>query len=113
MATGISNDAASAVTALHKAREDNYEVLKQQCVNATQLSQLKKLRSTALDAFWNIQAKAFANDNMEIQSLTEQLNTANQKISDSLVVLKDIVQFLDLATEAVGLAASLAKLAAA
>jgi hypothetical protein len=43
----------------------------------------------------------------------DKLNSANQKISDSLAGLKDIVQFLNFATEAVGLAASLAKLAAA
>ena len=42
MATEISDHAASAVTALHNAIEDNYDALKQQCKNGQQLAQLKK-----------------------------------------------------------------------
>jgi hypothetical protein len=113
MPTEISNDAASAARALHRAIEDNYDSLKQQCTKEAQLRQLKDLETAARDAFWQIQAKTFASDNLEVQTLTDQLNAANQKISDSLAGLKDIVQFLNFATEAVGLAASLAKLAAA
>ncbi len=105
MPTEISNDAASAARALHRAIEDNYDSLKQQCTSEAE--------TAACDAFWEIQAKTFASDNLEVQTLTDQLNAANQKISDSLAGLKDIVQFLNFATEAVGLAASLAKLAAA
>jgi len=92
--------------------DDNFDTLYAQCTTDDQRSHLRDLESSAEDAYWKAVADGLVDNNTVVQKFTVQLQDANNQIKTSLENLKDIAAFLNLATEAVKLAAAITTLAA-
>jgi hypothetical protein len=75
-------------------------------------SRVKAVRDTARDAKDEALGKLFDESDAHVASLTSELQAANDQMSADLDGLKQVSVFLNLATSAANLAASLAALAA-
>ena len=98
------------------ALEQNYMNLNQQLamlsVNCTpdQKAALISQVVAARTAYWSCVNKAFHDDDPQVVALTNQLNAANQQIGIAVQNMGDIAATINLITQAVTVAASLAKL---
>jgi ABC-type phosphate/phosphonate transport system ATPase subunit len=98
------------------ALEQNYMNLNQQLamlsVNCTpdQKTALISQVVAARTAYWSCVNKAFHDDDPQVVSLTNQLNAANQQLTNAVLQMGDITTTLNLITRAVTVASSLAAL---
>ena len=93
--------------------EGHFQVLYQACQTDAQRTQLQTLYVAARDAFWKAQNEQLIDDNATVQSISAELDQANNQIQQSLAGLHNIVAVLGLIANGVKLAAALATLAAA
>ncbi len=106
-------DIVAAIKNTYDQIDDNFDALYAKCATDDQKQQLKSLLASARDAFFAATAKSLTDNNPTVDSLTKQLQDTNADLDKQLTDIKDIVATLNLCTEALKLAASLATLAAA
>jgi len=110
-----SNDILDGIKKIYDQLDDDasFDALYTKCHTGEQKRQLRSLLACARDTYFAAAAKALTDKNPTVDALTKQLHEVNQQVQGQLDDLKDIVAVLNLCTEAVKLAASLATLAAA
>jgi len=106
-------DILAAIKNTYDQIDDNFDTLYAECTTADQKQQLKSLLASARDAFFAATAKSLTDNNPTVDALTKELQDTNADLDEQLTDIKDIVAALNLCTEALKLAASLATLAAA
>ncbi len=111
MANG--SDILAAIKQTYDQLDDSFDALYTKCLTSEQKRQLRSLFASARDTYFAAAAKALTDKNLTVDALTKQLHDVNTQVQTQLDSLKDIVAVLDLCTEAVKIAASLATLAAA
>ena len=111
MANG--DDILAAIKQTYDQLDDGFDELYAKCQTGAQKQQLRSLFASARDAYFAAAAKALTDKNATVDALNKELHDVNQQVKAQLDDLKDIVALLNLCTEAVKLAASLATLAAA
>jgi hypothetical protein len=108
----MANDILAAIKATYDKLDDSFDDLYSKCATDAQRVQLRSLLNSARDTFFAAAAKALTDNNPLVDTLTKQLQDVNTQVHAQLTSLTNIVATLDLITEAVKLAAPLAKLAA-
>ena len=111
MANG--NDILAGIKQTYDQLDDSFDAIYAKCQTDAQKKQLRSLFASARDTYFAAAAKTLTDKNSTVDALTKQLHDVNQQVQEQLDGLKDIVAVLNLCTEAVKLAASLATLAAA
>lgn len=106
-------DIVTAIKETYDQIDDNFDALYAKCTTNDQKQQLKSLLASARDAFFAATAKSLTDNNPTVDALTKELQDTNSDLDKQLSDIKDIVAALNLCTEALKLAASLATLAAA
>jgi hypothetical protein len=105
-------DIVAAIKNNYDQLDDNFDTLYAKCATDSQKQQLRSLLASARDAFFAAAAKSLTDNNPTVVPLTQELKDTNDKLGRQLTNITDIVATLALCTEALELAASLAKLAA-
>jgi uncharacterized protein YfbU (UPF0304 family) len=111
MANG--NDILAGIKKVYDQLDDSFDALYAKCQTDDQKRQLRSLFASARDTYFAAVAKALIDKNATVDALTKELHGVNDQVQGQLDDLKDIIAVLNLCTEAVKLAASLATLAAA
>ena len=109
----LAQNFTDSITTTYRQLDDNFDHLFMKCKSDTDRKTLRDLHSAARDAFFRTIAQQLVDNNSVVLAINADLQKANQKIQKLLQGLKDIVAFLQAATEAVRLAGALASLAAA
>lgn len=112
MATNTHDANLAAIKATWRFLDDNYDELYAACETQDQRDRLRNLHMVARDAFFAAIAARLEDDNQVVQGIRKDLAAANAASKKSLAGLKKIVDVLQLLTQAVRLAGSLAALAA-
>jgi hypothetical protein len=108
-----AQDILKSIADLSNFLDKNFNALYAQCTTDDQRTNLRSVCSAARDAYWAAVAKSLTDNNPTVDKLTKSLNDTNAQVQAQLGNIKDIVAYINLCTNAVQLAASLATLAAA
>ena len=108
----FSDDALASIQNSYNQLQSAFLAAANNGATPAQLDQLRQLVSAAGDAYWHAAAQNLADNNPLVTQYKQQLDSVTAKINQSLSSLKDIAQLINLASQAVQLAASIASLAA-
>lgn len=101
-----------AIAKTYHLIDDNFDAIYTHCDTAQRIK-LIACRDSARDTFWNAIAKDLRDNHQLVEDTLANLKVVNDKIETDLKNLKNISALLQLLTEGIKLAASLATLAAA
>ncbi|HLH51035.1 MAG TPA: hypothetical protein VKV96_16975 [Roseiarcus sp.] len=107
------NNILAEIKKVYDQLDDSFDALYAECQTDEQKRRLRSLFASARDTYFAAAAKALTDKNATVDALTKELHGVNDQVQGQLADLKNVVEVLNLCTEAVKLAASLATLAAA
>jgi hypothetical protein len=108
-----AEDILDAITTLYTTFDESFDDMYEKCSTDNQKKTLRGLFVCARDAYFKAIKESLCDNNATVDKITDDLVDTNGKINDELSDLKDVVAVINLCSQAVQLAASLATLAAA
>lgn len=93
--------------------DGNFDTLYDGCKTAQEKQTLRTLHAAARDAYWRAVASSLRDSSPFVREIYDDLASTNQQIRELTANLQSVAAFLNLAKQAVRLAASLVTLATA
>jgi hypothetical protein len=108
----LASTTLDTLKSLYFFLDENFEDLLNDCTNDNQRQQLRHDYVVVRDGFYQARNLVFNDDDPVVSTLSTRLADAQKQMQSMLSNLKDIVQMLNLVTDAVNLASRLVVLGA-